>query len=610
MATKIFSRHEFDQVNLKCILLDILMLKNLKLVLFREIMQTVCTDSATYFFDPSDWDEHHDVPDSVTETRSPKLPFLSTHPICRTQKFFHYYEVASCPLLLRESLEHRNRPLFDDETECWYLQNLYESRSWRFTASTSPSTHVSSPPAPSRSAKLGDGTLEYVPLPCKQCETDRKDRSFILGSAYTHSMAKLLVDYSSSHSGAKILASSDHLQGVSDILVADDNRYLLTQCSNKVWFTVRLADEVFIEKIGLIASELFASTFRHIQILGSRQYPTSEWRVLGEIETNPLETQEWFDLSASSHCSKCYVKYLKIRVLTHHALEGYTNCALTRIQVFGSTLLQSLDKIQNMNSTAGGSGPSVAANRDPSFVKAPIEKLYKMMVVAEPDVPQVVSPINPTPLPSPVTPPPPPQQPPAEEPKTVSDESNNPLLSFVEEMTQLKKQYAAMSHSLYAMNEVLRNQAVTNQTGSAASNSATITVSILGTSFVVSRNWDATKLLVIVLVIVQCMTMYMVVSRSGSRDKNGEHAVVIDFHHEDPSTGDLRDTSRIKNTKPFVTPMKKRHHGIWKPRIRRSVFYHYMGIPNKMDDGKEEKGSIAAATAGSADVLATMDGTN
>jgi len=288
-------------------------------------------------------------------------------------------------------------------------------------------------------------------------------------------------------------------------------------------------------------------------------------------------------------------------VLTHHALEGYTNCALTRIQIFGSTLLQSLDKIQNMNSTTGSSS---TANRDPAFVKAPIDKLYNLMNVVEPDiVPNIPVVAPPTVAPTTSLPP---QQP------VAKDESNNPLLAFVEEMTQLKSQYAAMSHNLYAMNEALKSQSALNQTVVPLA-PGTITVSILGTSFVVSRNWDAMKLLVIVLVLVQCMTMYMVFSR---KTKNNEHVRSAQIVHRSglanssDSENDSRDASRMKLGKPFVTPMKKRHHGIWKPRIRRSVFYHYMGIPNKSDDvvkTEDETTRVHGTITGTVDMSAPRD---
>lgn len=535
-------------------------------------------------FEASEWEETHFITQS-TEVPDSTLSELShSAPLCRCQHPLKAPTLNVCPSEEYLVKSINKRPLFDDEIQCWYLLNLYESQSWKFLSSNAIPSTAASPAAPVRLGSSPDGVIDYVPMPCPQCETDRKDRSFILGQLYTNSMTKLLVDYASSHAGAKILASSDNLQGISDILAADDNRYLLSQCANKVWFTIRLADEVFIEKIGLIASELFASTFRHIQILGSRQYPTSEWRLLGEIETNPLETQEWFDISASSDCSKCYVKYLKIRVLTHHALEGYTNCALTRIQVFGSTLLQSLDKIQNMNSTSGSGTPGSTANRDPAFVKIPFDKLQAAMVVTPPESSDTVT--KPPNLPVAPIPPTPPPVVPQESSETKSkEESSNPLLVFVEEMTLLKKQYAAMSHSLYSMNEALRAEKSANSTTSAPE---WITISVLGTRFIVSRNWDGTKLLMIVLVVVQCITMYMVLKRNG-RVKIGDRSqsVVIDVRKNtdvSDSSSEIHELGKMKNPKIFATPLKKRNHGIWKPRIRRSVFYHYMGIPSKGEE--------------------------
>jgi hypothetical protein len=291
-------------------------------------------------------------------------------------------------------------------------------------------------------------------------------------------------------------------------------------------------------------------------------------------------------------------------VLTHHALEGYTNCALTRVQIFGSTLLQSLDKIQNMNnSSLSPSSSAGGGNREPAFAKYPFEKLQGMMMVPEPintsssqnnaQPNQGGTVIVPTPQPN-VPNPPPIQEPPKPPAPTTSqfEESNNPLLAFVEEMTQLKKQYAALSHNLYAMNDLLKSQGggAANETN-LASASGTITISVFGTSFIVSRNWDGTRLVVIFLVVVQCMTMYMVLTRRQHQHSSSPQTgqpITIDFRRYatgEKSGSDSNETSRVRMvSKPFVTPMKKRHHGIWKPRIRRSVFYHYMGIPPKGDD--------------------------
>jgi len=409
-------------------------------------------------------------------------------------------------------------------------------------------------------------------------------------------MTKLLVDYASNQAGAKVLAQSDGLQSVSDILASDENRYLLSLCSNKVWFTIRLSDEVFVEKVGIVARELFASTFRHIQILGSRQYPTTEWRVLGEIETNALENQEWFDVSASSLCSKCYVKYLKIRVLTHHALEGYTNCALTRVQVFGSNLMQSLDKIQSLNNTI----TETVAAKTPTFAKIGIEKLQEWILPPGESVAQ--------PPPQPIVPETTPSQPPT------APSGDNPLVTFLEEMAQLKKQYVSMAGSLYSMNEVLKAHSSQissdanrrgdlmnggNQTtGSESMGAGAIVVTFFGKSYNLPRaSLGNLELVLVVVVITQIITMVLVLkSRNGRGDPviqngiNRSTSVVVDFQREESSEiggggDDALSHSRIlKRGGNYATPLKKRKHGIWKPRIRRSVFYHYMDIPKPQAD--------------------------
>ncbi|EER14485.1 conserved hypothetical protein [Perkinsus marinus ATCC 50983] len=175
----------------------------------------------------------------------------------------------------------------------------------------------------------------------------RKDRLFIRGAPYTNSQTRTLVDHASVNGGAKLLGAADGLSHPSDVLNGDDGKYMMCQCDlRKKWITFALDDDTYVEKIALDTKEYFSSTFRHLQILGSRKYPTDTWRVLGEIETDPTETQQWFDLSHTSRCAKCYVKYIKIRVLTSHTMEGYAMCTLTRVQIFGSTMIQSIGKLQ------------------------------------------------------------------------------------------------------------------------------------------------------------------------------------------------------------------------------------------------------------------------
>ncbi|EER14487.1 hypothetical protein Pmar_PMAR024374 [Perkinsus marinus ATCC 50983] len=150
----------------------------------------------------------------------------------------------------------------------------------------------------------------------------------------------------------------------------------MCQCDlRKKWITFALDDDTYVEKIALDTKEYFSSTFRHLQILGSRKYPTDTWRVLGEIETDPTETQQWFDLSHTSRCAKCYVKYIKIRVLTSHTMEGYGICTLTRLQLFGGTLLQNLHRLQRKYEAPKHAAASIDASALIKSTSAMLESL-------------------------------------------------------------------------------------------------------------------------------------------------------------------------------------------------------------------------------------------
>jgi hypothetical protein len=468
---------------------------------------------------------------------------------------------------------------------CGFVENFFQHRDYTSSPQTSLQP-IPSPPAPSAPPRAFDGVPDLVPIPCKPCDQDRKDRQFIRGSPFTSSMTKLLVDYASGPSGGKLLASSPGMRGASDILHTDDNRYLLTPCANKVWLTIRLGDEIFLERIGIVSSELFASTFRHIQVLGSRQYPTNEWRVLGEIETNPVETHEWFDLSGSSQCSKCYVKFLKIRVLTHHALEGYTHCALTRIQVFGSTVLQSLDRIQNMNSSITEGGTS--SSQVPAFIKlgsrgtALMETRFRAVMGIEgsghfPDDGSGNSSSTVASPPLPGT------------PKPV-EEGSNPLLNLIEEMNQLKKQYSSVIHSVYSMNEQIKAQAHSSEnfkTGGSESNTTSrsisdvggpsMTISIMGVSFSVPKTVfpEKVSLIIAALVFMQIFTLIVLFWKPANQSSTISHIpsnLVVSLSEDSRPVASAARRFSIRSLPPQGIQFKKRSHGLWRPKARRQLY--------------------------------------
>eukprot|EP00438_Fugacium_kawagutii_P007833 Skav212612 [mRNA] locus=scaffold2176:249477:253407:- [translate_table: standard] len=146
-------------------------------------------------------------------------------------------------------------------------------------------------------------------------------------------------DYASMHAGARLVTHAKGLLHAKAVLSPDKSLYMLSPCETRSWFVISLLEDIFVEYVGLVTLELFASGYRHVQILGSNQYPTEAWRLLGELETNATSNYELFDVG--SRCQRlaeeCWVRFLKIRVLSHHRMEDNSFCALTRFQVFGAT---------------------------------------------------------------------------------------------------------------------------------------------------------------------------------------------------------------------------------------------------------------------------------
>jgi hypothetical protein len=259
-------------------------------------------------------------------------------------------------------------------------------------------------------------------------------RWFIRGKSYEGFMWKLLVDYASVSSGGKLVGSTGGISNAGDVLVADESRYALSACDlpNKK-FIIKLAETIYVDKIGLVSSEFYAATYRHIQVLGSFKWPTNEWRVLGEIETNPLATAEFFDLSESSKCPKCFVRFIKLRILSHHTIEGFSRCALTRVQVFGSTLLESIDRLSAAQH-ADNSTTTPAAESLRSAIDT-VDRRLKGDFLSQPSRDDDLSNGGHN-------------SHSATNGSTGSVDSDSPLLKFIEDMTELQRNYAKVSSSV------------------------------------------------------------------------------------------------------------------------------------------------------------------
>ncbi|CEM22528.1 unnamed protein product [Vitrella brassicaformis CCMP3155] len=215
----------------------------------------------------------------------------------------------------------------------------------------------------------------------KGVEVPGRPMRFIGGMAYPRSYESRF-DFASQDAGARIVDFSPHIKNVRSVLSPDDDRYLLVPCKAPTWFVIALTDDINLEQLALISLEYYASGFRHLQILGSSNYPTTDWRMLGEIETTPFLNKELFDLKP--YCSHikdkgCWVRYLKVRVLSHHRDEHNYYCALTRIQIFGTTVFSSLQSelsdIESKEDTADSPDAQPTDAPAPPHIEAALTEL-------------------------------------------------------------------------------------------------------------------------------------------------------------------------------------------------------------------------------------------
>ncbi|CBZ54877.1 hypothetical protein NCLIV_053020 [Neospora caninum Liverpool] len=182
-----------------------------------------------------------------------------------------------------------------------------------------------------------------------KAELSLNGRPFLRGRAYEAEAQKLKFDFASVDAGARIVASSRGVTNIKSVQRNDLDSYMLVPCQlQPKFFVISFTEPIHVEQVAVASMEIYASAFRHIQLLGSDVYPTKQWRLLANLETNPREAQEIFDVKrecAALHGGQaCWAKYLKVRLLSYHVVEAqYYYCSLTSFHVFGSTGFQMLE---------------------------------------------------------------------------------------------------------------------------------------------------------------------------------------------------------------------------------------------------------------------------
>jgi len=164
--------------------------------------------------------------------------------------------------------------------------------------------------------------------------------------ASTEKHDEILVNYAHKNSGATVISSSKALEGTSNVLVGDRDKYAIVPCDNlkndKLWAIIALPEDILLKSISLANYERYSSSIASFQLFGSTQIPGKEeqqqedrgvWADLGVYEVT--------DRSNAEHEFKvrkpAWVRYVKFVFLSHYGVEFY--CTVSQLKIHGSTMV-------------------------------------------------------------------------------------------------------------------------------------------------------------------------------------------------------------------------------------------------------------------------------
>ncbi|OQR93004.1 hypothetical protein ACHHYP_03034 [Achlya hypogyna] len=147
-------------------------------------------------------------------------------------------------------------------------------------------------------------------------------------------------NYASKDSGATVLDHAPGTKGSVNLLVPDKDRYMLIPCStDKKWIVISLSEDIHAEAIAIANYEKFSSMTKEFLVLGSINYPTDTWVVLGHFTALHRNGEQLFNFHEKHH-----VRYLKLRLNSHYGAEYY--CTMSQIKVFGRTFTQVISQLE------------------------------------------------------------------------------------------------------------------------------------------------------------------------------------------------------------------------------------------------------------------------
>ncbi|EFJ28524.1 hypothetical protein SELMODRAFT_411383 [Selaginella moellendorffii] len=137
-------------------------------------------------------------------------------------------------------------------------------------------------------------------------------------------------NYAAAANGARVVSFNKEAQGGGNILNRIKDQHYSSPCSAEDKFVVvELSKEIYVGAIIIVNFDEDSSYPRDLELLGSLEYPTEEWKLLGRFEAkDDIRSFQAFILPRTDHS----VRYLKLRILSHHREESI--CTLSTMMVY------------------------------------------------------------------------------------------------------------------------------------------------------------------------------------------------------------------------------------------------------------------------------------
>lgn len=183
---------------------------------------------------------------------------------------------------------------------------------------------------------------EWAQRQMEQIEAEKKEdvpstqKKNITNSSKTLSNKVHAKNYASLECGGKIIASNSEAQHTGALLTSTKDEYMLSPCTNRIWFVVELCEAIQAEKIELANFELFSSSPKNFTVAVSNRFPTRDWSNVGRFIAEDQRNIQSFDLHPH-----LFGKFVRVDIHSHYNSEHF--CPVSLFRVFGTSEFEAFE---------------------------------------------------------------------------------------------------------------------------------------------------------------------------------------------------------------------------------------------------------------------------